>query len=1627
MKKSFLLLLLMTLLPLATWAQDLDLVFTSGDTYDADATITELQAPSNGPRVWLIWDSYNQGEPTDVTNEVTWQIWDDEDGYLDYDTSDGFIAGDYYVSWVGYDDTEELGEAGAGFTFRSGDDQQGAGDPTLVEVQVTPVSGLSFDYQTPLDEIVVRPDMVSITVNPAGVNPFLTQDGRALIASYLKIDNAKELSEAQVGEKQYRFAIADPENETYEDGDITYIIKPILYGIINIVAGQNELLEGLGTAGFAFDVVTGIPYDGQKHDLVEGVSSTYSFTSYSAEEGGTKWATGTVAIADPMGEYTMVQVLTNETADADVLSAEAAEAFVNNTYYVKASVGDIPEGRVQLLGEGQEQNNPNFNPDDPDSDEPEMIYVYEETGIWVEIAPIAEAWAKYSDEVNKTGVEFFVISKTEFEAGQELEEGQNPEPFSPESFEIPEDAEWSNEIPQGTDVDDYYVFARAADGGTNYTAGEPVFVGTASIIPAAPAFAGTITVDDVYYVWNNEAAWKNLKKEIVPVLTDAKLNGTAVTLTDEEVRYYLEVGTKAADNTITWDNFTDYPKTMLKGADDFNVDPDGERVYRIVAKFNGNDNYEAVGPKGSDVRSNAFEIVRPKVTITTTVDFATIGVGTYFDYDALGYTVALPEGFTATELGFVDYPEKYEYDADYYWQQENGPKYWSNDELKFLAAGTYKVYVDEDEFGYNPDYCEEPEVKPATVMALPGDMTAAIEDQTLVFGETLPLTLKYVDGYAQTETELIEDFEEQVYSNGEFVATLIKDAEGNDVENGEEIPLYGVSYRSGRVTNWVTTILPVGTWKVSADFGDFNEGADFKMWVSSGTWTVTPRDITDDGVRGFGRSFNPHKTYTSEAIELEERDFEGTEARYRAFNQLPNGLRITQLEAAAKGLIYGYLHPYFEPEVEETAPATGDAQPVVDVIIGALFNTDFKIVGYKDNIHAGTATVTIQGINNFEGTRDLTFTIDKARLLVYPVEATWTIGTPEAYEYDVDGPGISIPYDDYDEDVDGPGRYVYDEENGLDDEPVYVITYEGGIKTQLKHYFPGDKDLDVTTAKGFKDLVVLRDVRPNADYYEWGLVADLPEDAEEADDYEFVFMHAPLTIEKGKIRVQVAAAEAAYQGTTKSDYTKDFELANADELVPAIAENWKTVVTIDDDAVAFSDNWEKDAKNRYNAGSYTITAAPAEGKTWKDVFTAGNYEVTIVTPATATLTVNPRETTITAHDFDASYANFMTDDAFDPDKLAAAIAAFETAKDGNVTVPNAAKVTIDPALAAGDKIQDVISKITVDQANKVVTVTLVDNANYAITVEEGEVISEGEIAELILLSEMEDVVEYEVNAWGEPVLDKDGNPTIVEGSLVKGDKTKLNDYNGVAVRDISLTLKAPKLEKDGVENEAFAVWNKNEWHAMVLPFAVTAQDLSYAFGDTYVIVNVVDVENTTEGDVKFMLPVEIDEPIPANTPFCVKVAQDFDFEEALTFHRAEKFEPFTIEKPATWTVSVDAGMGYTFEGNYEQEFLVSSETPAIRFLGPNKWYFVKSGSTTKYYMQPYTGYVNLGAAGSRDITFTFEEADGTTTSIKAVDFFNGNGSNANAEGWYSVTGMKMNAAPTVKGTYIQNGKKVLVK
>ena len=224
-------------------------------------------------------------------------------------------------------------------------------------------------------------------------------------------------------------------------------------------------------------------------------------------------------------------------------------------------------------------------------------------------------------------------------------------------------------------------------------------------------------------------------------------------------------------------------------------------------------------------------------------------------------------------------------------------------------------------------------------------------------------------------------------------------------------------------------------------------------------------------------------------------------------------------------------------------------------------------------------------------------------------------------------------------------------------------------------------------------------------------------------------------------------------------------------------------------------------------------------------------------------------------------------------------------------------------------------------------------------------------------------------------------------------------------------------------------WAAEQWNTLVLPFDIKIKDLSKALG--YAIVNVVDPEKTTEKNVVFKL--QMSGEIKANTPFVVKT------EDAIADAAYIQFDNVTIKKPASAYPSIDAsttasGLGYKFVGAYETK-KIDKTLSYLRFLLGNseKWAYIKSSSENSWNIVPFAAFIDLGEANvtaAREIIFTMEELDGTTTAIRSIDAETPeivNNKTGVVEGWYTLNGVKLNAAPTQKGIYIYNGKKVAVQ
>lgn len=235
---------------------------------------------------------------------------------------------------------------------------------------------------------------------------------------------------------------------------------------------------------------------------------------------------------------------------------------------------------------------------------------------------------------------------------------------------------------------------------------------------------------------------------------------------------------------------------------------------------------------------------------------------------------------------------------------------------------------------------------------------------------------------------------------------------------------------------------------------------------------------------------------------------------------------------------------------------------------------------------------------------------------------------------------------------------------------------------------------------------------------------------------------------------------------------------------------------------------------------------------------------------------------------------------------------------------------------------------------------------------------------------------------------------------------------------------------EGSEKEPAVVYNvtfsdfemiAEKWYPLVLPFETSAQDISGAFG--YAVVNVLNTKNTDASKVSFKLHMG---KIAANTPFVVKVYDAYAEGNANVNMNSRTFWGKTIVAPkdyeAVTTDDAKDESGITFIGTYK------GKTDGFR---SNEWYFSASADYNQYYpgndtnqtyLRPLGAYLQATTAGAR--IFEFEEADGTVTAISSVAFENGI---SKAEGWYTIGGVKLQGAPSQKGIYINNGKKVVIK
>jgi len=651
----------------------------------------------------------------------------------------------------------------------------------------------------------------------------------------------------------------------------------------------------------------------------------------------------------------------------------------------------------------------------------------------------------------------------------------------------------------------------------------------------------------------------------------------------------------------------------------------------------------------------------------------------------------------------------------------------------------------------------------------------------------------------------------------------------------------------------------------------------------------------------------------------------------------------------------------------------------------------------KASVIANTkGTVTIKGLGNYGAidalsepiTLSQVFNIAKRKLTFTAKAVTTTFGVAPTFDYDdniVEGENLG-------------GHFI--------DPNVDVATYSGTAWGDFADYEGLLNALEVTPA--VENLVAgskKYQYTPSWDVYNTDALtpdqiaekeaAQQPYDTKEQIDARLNYDLVNIEYVPGAITVNNATWIIVPEAVSKKYMVADKALAAANKFTYKVyngtkaPENLVAIPSFDPDCAPVIGRADDARGENVKDGPFVISVLNANGNVEAGDYGSAQHKVaktgyTIVCE-TATLTIEPFPITITANNQTILYGG-------EPNTEVTAESMIQTVDgDGNQVAGTIQTVTFTPVMFGNQTLinrNDLNLKLTWDGDGTVsdkphadALVPTIDNPNFVVTkTVKGSV--------TVIAGNNIDVVRLDANEYAEA--------TTISNTI--------QNFNG---KTAGFTLKATSA------NDVFKTIHANRWYALVLPFNTSVREVSKAFG--YAVVDKFNTESSNTKDVSFKLHVG---DITANEPFIFKVDKDIDL----------------IDHPVTFT-------GH--EIVYDEDPSVSAADGKVKFIGVydgkkdfkgHEYIFSLkngniSGTTATSYIPPMSAYIHMedqmdGMTNAP--VFNIEEPDGSTTSISAVDFAT-NGSVMSNEGWYTVNGIKLTAAPTEKGVYVNNGKKVVIK
>ena len=279
------------------------------------------------------------------------------------------------------------------------------------------------------------------------------------------------------------------------------------------------------------------------------------------------------------------------------------------------------------------------------------------------------------------------------------------------------------------------------------------------------------------------------------------------------------------------------------------------------------------------------------------------------------------------------------------------------------------------------------------------------------------------------------------------------------------------------------------------------------------------------------------------------------------------------------------------------------------------------------------------------------------------------------------------------------------------------------------------------------------------------------------------------------------------------------------------------------------------------------------------------------------------------------------------------------------------------------------------------------------------------------------------------------NPTIVDATETFGFAT--NDIVGSKDEPFFLTAQGftfisetdtelPEDETDANVTVTRTI-SANVWETICLPFAMTEEQVKTVFGQNVLLGDFTGCTVTYEDDGETVSHIEANfddvTAIEANHPYLIMVSEDISEFEIDSVDVHAETEPSVDCDEKTVKVGKNTYTSYNrFVGNYLMDFVLPEQT---LFLSDGKFCY-SEGETKMMGLRGYFDFYEVlpeEANAAESITINY---DGMTTGIVDADMKSASHESVQ-RAWFTLDGRKLEGRPAMKGIYISQGKKIIVK